>query len=245
VQAVGLVRDKAAGVTAKIPAEWSPRQRAYRKGLGVAGGIGVFLVWTVLIYVLATEPAQPWHHAGQSWKLLCFSLFFTGQWLSLVRKQDWAPLRRHWAGLSSQLVVQSALTGLLFMVAVAGIADRYFAPPFGSRIAHVEPAPIEHAAAVADTGSSELIRKCRFPRDAQRSIEENVGAAECMRYIDGFIAGVSIVKGPRPFCIPSATTLGQEAAAYLAWADKHPEAWSQPRYVTLPKALAEAFPCGK
>jgi hypothetical protein len=33
--------------------------------------------------------------------------------------------------------------------------------------------------------------------------------------------------------------------AYLAWADKHAEMVTQPRYVTLQRALADAFPCPK
>jgi hypothetical protein len=51
--------------------------------------------------------------------------------------------------------------------------------------------------------------------------------------------------GARPFCIPTTATLVQEADAYLAWAGKHADMLTQPTYVTLQRALAEAFPCPK
>jgi hypothetical protein len=44
---------------------------------------------------------------------------------------------------------------------------------------------------------------------------------------------------------PTATTLVQEADAYLAWAGKHADMLAQPRYVTLQRAFGEAFPCPK
>ena len=37
----------------------------------------------------------------------------------------------------------------------------------------------------------------------------------------------------------------QEVDAYLAWADKHAGMVTLPRYVTLQRALADAFPCPK
>jgi hypothetical protein len=46
-------------------------------------------------------------------------------------------------------------------------------------------------------------------------------------------------------CIPTPATLVQEADAYLAWAGKHADMLTQPTYVTLQRALAEAFPCPK
>jgi hypothetical protein len=39
--------------------------------------------------------------------------------------------------------------------------------------------------------------------------------------------------------------LVQEADAYLAWAGKHTDTLTQPRYVTLQRAFGEAFPCPK
>jgi len=33
--------------------------------------------------------------------------------------------------------------------------------------------------------------------------------------------------------------------AYLAWADKHADMVTQPRYFTLQRALADPFPCPK
>jgi len=102
-------------------------------------------------------------------------------------------------------------------------------------------APLE----AADIGSTELVRQCKYPRQGKRTIDENADALQCLSYIDGFVAGASIVAGPRPFCIPTTTTLVQEADAYLAWAGKHADTLTQPRYVTLQRAFGEAFPCPK
>ena len=94
----------------------------------------------------------------------------------------------------------------------------------------------------AEVGSTELVRQCKYPRQGKRSIDENADALQCLSYINGFLAGASIVAGPRPFCIPATATLVQEADAYLAWAGKHADMLTQPTYVTLQRALAEAFP---
>ena len=85
----------------------------------------------------------------------------------------------------------------------------------------------------------------QISRQGKRSIDENADALQCLSYINGFVAGASIVAGPRPFCIPATATLVQEADAYLAWAGKHADMLTQPTYVTLQRALAEAFPCPK
>ena len=69
----------------------------------------------------------------------------------------------------------------------------------------------------ADVGSTELGRQCKYPRQGKRSIDENADALQCLSYINGFVAGASIVAGPRPFCIPTTATQVQEADAYLAW----------------------------
>ena len=55
-------------------------------------------------------------------------------------------------------------------------------------------APLE----AADIGSTELVRQCKYPRQGKRTIDENADALQCLSYIDGFVAGASIVAGPRP-----------------------------------------------
>ena len=97
----------------------------------------------------------------------------------------------------------------------------------------------------AEVGSTDLIRQCKYPRQGKRTIDENADALQCLRFVEGFVAGASIVAGPRPLCIPTSATLIQEVDAYLAWADKHANMVTQPRYVTLQRALADAFPCPK
>jgi hypothetical protein len=113
--------------------------------------------------------------------------------------------------------------------------------PIVLALALASAAPLE----AADVGSTELVRQCKYPRQGKRTIDENADALQCLSYIDGFVAGASIVAGPRPFCIPATMTLVQEADAYLAWAGKHADTLTQPRYVSLQRAFGEAFPCPK
>jgi len=96
--------------------------------------------------------------------------------------------------------------------------------PIVLALALASAAPLE----AADVGSTELVRQCKYPRQGKRTIDENADALQCLSYIDGFVAGASIVAGPRPFCIPATTTLVQEADAYLAWAGKHADTLTQP-----------------
>ena len=49
----------------------------------------------------------------------------------------------------------------------------------------------------AEVGSTELIRQCKYPRQGKRTIGENADALQCLRYVEGFVAGASIVAGPR------------------------------------------------
>jgi len=51
----------------------------------------------------------------------------------------------------------------------------------------------------AEGGSTELVRQCKYPRQGKRSIDENADALQCLSYINGFVAGASIVAGPRRF----------------------------------------------
>ena len=67
----------------------------------------------------------------------------------------------------------------------------------------------------AEVGSTELVRQCKYPRQGKRSIDENADALQCLSYINGFVAGASIVgraaavlhpnhghPGPRSRCLP-------------------------------------------
>ena len=53
-----------------------------------------------------------------------------------------------------------------------------------------------------------------------------------------------VVRSGRSATFATAT-LVQEADAYLAWAGRHADMLTQPTYVTLQRAFAEAFPCPK
>ena len=107
-------------------------------------------------------------------------------------------------------------------------------------------AGIRAGVAAAAAGGGRRVNRTRspmqYPRQSKRSIDENADALQCLSYINGFVAGASIVGGPRPFCIPTTATLVQEADAYLAWAGKHADMLMQPTYVTLQRPCAEAFP---
>ena len=94
----------------------------------------------------------------------------------------------------------------------------------------------------AEVGSTELVRQCKYPRQGKRSIDEHADALQCLSYINGFVAGASIVAGPRPFCIPATATLVQEADAYLAWAGKHADMLTQPTYSPCSGRLSKLSP---
>jgi hypothetical protein len=53
------------------------------------------------------------------------------------------------------------------------------------------------------------------------------------------------IAAPESWRAGAFATLIQEVDAYLAWAEKHADMVTQPRYVTLQRALADAFPCPK
>lgn len=48
----------------------------------------------------------------------------------------------------------------------------------------------------AEVGSTDLIRQCKYPRQGKRTIGENAAALQRPRYVEGFVAGASIVAGP-------------------------------------------------
>ena len=54
-----------------------------------------------------------------------------------------------------------------------------------------------HRCKAAEVGSTELIRQCKYPRQGKRTIGKNADALQCLRYVEGFVAGASIVAGPR------------------------------------------------
>jgi hypothetical protein len=108
--------------------------------------------------------------------------------------------------------------------------------------------PFEAAVAQAapDQGSSsELVRHCKVAqRDAKTltSAKDLFDSAQCMRYIEGFVAGAS-TQNARPFCVPQGTRIVDEVNSYVTWMDKHQDTLSQPKHVTLLSALREAYPC--
>ena len=102
------------------------------------------------------------------------------------------------------------------------------------------------AARAQDPGSSELVRQCKLAqRDAKtmNNVKDLSDSIQCLRYIEGFVAGASAMQNARPFCVPATARLADEVNSYVTWMDKHPETLSQPKHVTLLSARREAWPC--
>jgi Rap1a immunity proteins len=96
-----------------------------------------------------------------------------------------------------------------------------------------------------EQGSAELVRQCKLAqRDAKKikNAKDLFDSAQCLRYIEGFVAGAS-TQSARPFCVPNATRIVDEVNSYVTWMDKHQETLSQPKHVTLLRALRETYPC--
>ena len=108
------------------------------------------------------------------------------------------------------------------------------------------PADAAWSQAAQDSGSSELVRQCRLAQGDAKTMnnaKDLSDSAQCMRYIEGFVAGVSTVQATRPFCVPNATRILDEVNSYVAWMDKNKDTLSQPKHVTLLRALRESYPC--
>lgn len=81
----------------------------------------------------------------------------------------------------------------------------------------------------------------------------------CAGYIDGFAAGHHMGDTWHAFhhrdekldqiygrlCVPSKTTLGQMARAFVDFLERHPDKLKLPAGLLLEDALREAFPCPK
>jgi hypothetical protein len=108
--------------------------------------------------------------------------------------------------------------------------------------------PLEAARAqtAQDPGSSELVRQCKLAQgDAKmmNNVKDLSDSLQCLRYIEGFVAGASATQNARPFCVLNTTRIVDEVSSYVAWMDKHQETLSQPKHVTLLRALRETYPC--
>ena len=102
--------------------------------------------------------------------------------------------------------------------------------------------------ALNEAGSSELVRQCKLAQGEAKTMQDTTklsDALQCMRYIEGFVAGVSTAQQARPFCVPNTTRMIEEVNSFVRWMDKHTDTWNQPKHVTLLKALGESYPCPK
>lgn len=71
------------------------------------------------------------------------------------------------------------------------------------------------------------------------SERQAVDANYCYGYLDGVAAGLI---GDRLFCPPPDVATGQIVAAYLNWADAHPQSLNVDRWSAIAVALASAWP---
>ena len=108
------------------------------------------------------------------------------------------------------------------------------------------PADVVWSQAAQDAGSSELVRQCRLAQSDAKTltnVKDLSDSAQCLRYIEGFVAGASTVQNTKPFCVPNATRIIDEVNSYVTWMDKNKEILNQPKQVTLLRALRESYPC--
>lgn len=95
------------------------------------------------------------------------------------------------------------------------------------------------------TGNS-FLRVCSAVETGPQSHTEIEHAAACVGYATGFIEGIeylTVIKSPKPFCVPAKVENGQAVRVVLKYVREHPETAHLPTAQLMVKALREAYPC--
>ncbi len=101
---------------------------------------------------------------------------------------------------------------------------------------------------------SGLVSECKTyiqsadSKAGETSPESALNAGLCMGYISGYAEMNSIHSGyskTKMYCPPSIIQYDNLIRVFLAWAEKHPESLSKPRYIGLTLAMRDAYPCIK
>ena len=58
-------------------------------------------------------------------------------------------------------------------------------------------------------------------------------------------AHIRVSRPDSGYCRPKDINMEELTRVYLAWADRNPDRWTDPRAVTVDAAFAEVFPCSK
>jgi hypothetical protein len=120
-QTVALVRERIADAPGRYPSEWSAREYCYVKDLRTFAGLGLIVVWAVLVHSGA-HVTQLWQGSERAAPHMVFALLYTLSWLSLARRKDWT----QFAGSSPARVIrhpygQTLWIGVTFCAALAAI----------------------------------------------------------------------------------------------------------------------------
>jgi hypothetical protein len=126
--------------------------------------------------------------------------------------------------------------GLALSVAVVGPASA----------AALAPAP---APAPNDSGPT-FVSRCRsgirlLNNDAAGN--DNLGALQCLSYIDGFLDANGIThltnNGKQMFCLPEHFSVDEATRVVVKWADANPEQLHQGRRMIVMMALMDTYSC--
>ena len=101
------------------------------------------------------------------------------------------------------------------------------------------------AGAYAADEAKDLIELCKI----YQAIPKTEFSQDLIRYRSS-CAGVlnAHIRVSRPdsgYCRPKQVDMDELTRIYLAWADRNPDRWKEPRAVTVDAAFAEVYPCPK
>ena len=119
------------------------------------------------------------------------------------------------------------------------------------------PLPAEAQGLALDYTGNELMKDCvAFTKAGPDDDQEVVQAARCLGFMQGLVAGVTMldfvrngkIDGNTPhlvgaFCSPEFATLQQQLDVVLKFMKEHPEKRHEPAVTLVLWALGQSFPC--
>lgn len=98
-----------------------------------------------------------------------------------------------------------------------------------------------------------LVEKCRplmteSGEPNSWDLKKLAKAAECIGFIQGVMEGTLYTSlednvGKYPFCVPTRSTPGQDAAVVIKYLKENPSGWHLPAGFLVRQAFSESFPC--
>jgi hypothetical protein len=95
------------------------------------------------------------------------------------------------------------------------------------------------------TRGSALYSECKtyialMDRSQPIGTDSGTDGGLCVGYVSGFTEGANVFQG---FCVPDSSRNGTAIRVYIAYMDKHPKLFDEPKSVGLLEALRDAYPC--